>query len=218
MARKVGSDGVRTEEAIREAAIRLISRHGFEAMSLRQLAREVGLKAGSIHRYYPSKTDLLRKLMVVHIEALLAGWAAERPVTDDPLVLLQTFAAFHIRTHIERRLEVFIANMELRSLPGADYQLVVNLRRRYEAALREILLAGVADGRFMLPDIHVATYAILAMLTSVATWYRDDGRLSQADLTDIYTRLVVDGVSLRERETDAAALPAWLAVPGLQPG
>ena len=38
MARTAGSDGERTEAAIREAAAQLIARHGFEAVTMRQLA------------------------------------------------------------------------------------------------------------------------------------------------------------------------------------
>jgi len=40
MARTTGSDGARTEEAIRQAAIELIAARGFEAMTLRELADE----------------------------------------------------------------------------------------------------------------------------------------------------------------------------------
>ena len=42
MARTAGSDGERTEAAIREAAAPLIAHHGFEAVTMRQLAAEVG--------------------------------------------------------------------------------------------------------------------------------------------------------------------------------
>ena len=38
MARTTGSDGGRTEAAIRAAAVSLIARHGYEAVSMRQLA------------------------------------------------------------------------------------------------------------------------------------------------------------------------------------
>ena len=38
MARTTGSDGEKTEAAIREAAVNLIARFGYEAMSMRQLA------------------------------------------------------------------------------------------------------------------------------------------------------------------------------------
>ncbi len=55
MARKAGSDGERTEAAVREAAVSLIARLGYEAMSMRQLAAEVGVQAAALYRYFPTK-------------------------------------------------------------------------------------------------------------------------------------------------------------------
>jgi len=40
----------------------------------------------------------------------------------------------------------------------------------------------------------MATFAIIAMLTGVCTWYREDGRLSQDALVDVHVRLVLEGV------------------------
>ena len=59
MARTSGSDGEKTEAAIREAAVLLIARHGFEAVSMRQLAAEVGVQAAALYRYFPNKEELL---------------------------------------------------------------------------------------------------------------------------------------------------------------
>ena len=47
MARTAGSDGERTQAAIREAATALIARHGYEAVSMRQLATQVGVQAAA---------------------------------------------------------------------------------------------------------------------------------------------------------------------------
>jgi AcrR family transcriptional regulator len=55
MARTTGSDGGRTEAAIREAAINLIARFGYEAVSMRRLATEVGVQAASLYRFFPNK-------------------------------------------------------------------------------------------------------------------------------------------------------------------
>ena len=44
--RKAGTSGAITRQAIREAAIELIATHGFESMSLRELAAKCGIKAG----------------------------------------------------------------------------------------------------------------------------------------------------------------------------
>lgn len=194
MARTTGSDGARTEEAIRLAAIDLIAARGFEAMTLRELADKVGLQAGSIYRYFPSKAQLLVVLLVEHLDFLLAHWQQQRPVDTDPVVQLRAFVDFHIRSHTLRRREAFVANMELRSLAADDYRRVVALRKRYEQQLTQILAAGCESGAFRLPDARVATFAILALLTGVGTWYREAGHLKQRDLVALYTTLVMQCV------------------------
>ena len=196
MARTTGSEGSRTEEAIRHAAIDLIAARGFEATTLRELAGRVGIQPGALYRYFPSKASLLVDLQVGHLEFLLARWADEQPATTDPVQRLRAFVDFHIRCHTLRRKEVFVANMELRSLGEADYRRVVGLRGRYEDILTGILRAGMAAGRFRLPDARVATFAILAMLTGVGSWYRDGGRLGKRELIDMHTRMVVQCVGL----------------------
>lgn len=196
MARTAGSDGTRTAEAIRLAAIDLIAARGFEAMTLRELAERVGIQPGSLYRYFPSKAQLLVDLQVEHLEFLLRHWEAEQPASADPCDRLRAFVAFHIRSHTLRRREAFVANMELRSLSPADYRKVVGLRRRYENTLTDILRAGMAERRFSVPDARIATFAILAMLTGVGSWYRENGRVGKRELVDIYTRMVMQCVAV----------------------
>ncbi len=84
--------------------------------------------------------------------------------------------------------------MELRSLAPADYRQVVALRRRYEDILTGILRDGIESGAFVLPDARIATFAVLAMLTGVGTWFREDGRLGKHELIEQYTQLVMQCV------------------------
>ncbi len=79
MARTTGSDGEKTEAAIRAAAVMLIARHGYEAVSMRQLATEVGVQAAALYRYFPTKEDLLFTLMREHMEELAAAWERRGP-------------------------------------------------------------------------------------------------------------------------------------------
>lgn len=194
MARTTGSDGAKTEEAIRKAAIELIAARGFAAVTLRDLGQRVGIQAGSLYRYYPSKNDLLLKIMVTHLEDLLKRWEESAPDTKDPLERLKAFVDFHVRYHLRKPKEVFIANMELRSLLPAHRRIVAGYRHSYEAILSEILQSGVDAKVFSKLDVRVATYAILAMLTGLTAWYREGGRLSKDDLVARYTELVCEGV------------------------
>ena len=199
MARTAGSSGLATETRIKEVAVRLIARHGFESMTLRQLAKAAGLQSGSIYRYYPSKQHLLVSLLVEHMQSLLQEWEAVAPVSDDALTQLEAFCAFHVKAHTKKQYDVLIGNMELRSLRPAHYKIVVGLRKRYESILTSILKRGVDAEIFTVDDLPVATYIVLAMLTGVCTWYREKARLTQDEIVGIHTRMALRAVLMRTK-------------------
>ena len=70
----------------------------------------------------------------------------------------------------------------------------MKLRRDYEDILAGILERGVAAKKFKLGDVRVSTYAILAMLTGICTWYVPKGRIGSDELIAVHTRLVMRGV------------------------
>lgn len=195
MARTIGSNGARTAEAIRKAGIKLIYKHGYEAMSLRQLAAEVGLQSGSLYKYFDNKQSLLFDIVRDHMDDLLTNAEAALAGIDDVMERLRAYSAFHLRYHMTRSAHVFIANMEIRSLDAEHRAIVVDMRQRYEGLLEDILREGARAGLMHVPEPKVATYAIISMLTGICMWYRPGGRLSQDQLVDIYTGLVVDGVT-----------------------
>jgi len=189
MARKTGSHSEITGPRVRVAALRLFARHGFAAVSMRQIAAEVGVQAGALYLYTKDKQSLLFDLMCAHMEELLEAWLAE-PQGETPLERLEAFSRFHIRFHLERSDAVFIAYMELRNLAPENFATIEALRRQYEDALEQILRDGARAGVFNVPDTKLATMAVIAMLTGVNTWYREGGRLSRDRVEQIYWDMV----------------------------
>lgn len=193
MARKKNSSGEVTGPRVREAALRLFARYGYAAVTMRQIAAEVGIQAGALYRYTPDKQALLVDLMETHLAELLAAQDA-LPNCADPLAALDQFTRFHIRFHAARVDAVFIAYMELRALEPANFTRIETMRRDYEARLASILHAGVAAGQMHLPDPKLAAFALIAMLTGVNTWYREGGRLSLAEVEEMYCAMVCRAV------------------------
>ena len=128
MARTAGSDGERTQAAIREAAVDLIARYGYEAVSMRRLASEVGVQAAALYRYFPTKEDLLFSLMRAHMEALAESGQAVRPPGAGPVGELAAFVCNHIGFHIARRHSTHVSNMELRALSHERLSAILRLR------------------------------------------------------------------------------------------
>lgn len=189
MARTIGSFAEQTGPRIREAAQELFARHGFAAVSMRQIAARVGVQVGAIYQYTPDKQSLLFRIMDDHMDALLAAWAEARGGDTAP-ARLDAFTAFHVRYHLARPDEVFIAYMELRSLDPANFEAIEAKRRAYEAELQSILSDGAAAGVFTVEDARLTTMAIIAMLTGVTTWYRAGGRLDAAEIERLYVLMV----------------------------
>ncbi|SUE42732.1 TetR/AcrR family transcriptional regulator [Roseomonas gilardii] len=199
MARIAGSNGPRTAALIREVGLTLIHEHGFEAMSLRDLAAEVGIQPASLYNHIASKQELLFDLVREHMEALLASTAAALDdAPPDPLRQLRAFVAHHLLYHMDKKREVYVANFELRALEPRNRDAILALRRLYEGRLIALLDDGVAAGEFALADTRVAAYAMLAMLTGVCTWYRPDGRLVPEEVVRLHTELVLAGCRGRE--------------------
>ena len=186
MARTAGSNGEATEAAIRDAAATLMARYGYEAVSMRQLAAEVGVQAAALYRYFPTKEDLLFTLMREHMQALLASWEAARPGSEDPADRLAAFVDNHIRFHVERRHSTHVSNMELRSLSPQRLTAILKLRGQYEKELRQILRDGAEAGLFTVDDVTLTAMAIIQMITGVIVWFRPDERLSVEQVARTY--------------------------------
>ena len=201
MARTTGSDGEKTHAAIREAALALMARHGYEAVSMRELAAQVGVQAAALYRYFPTKEDLLFRLMLDHMETLIAAWHAIRPNRPDPALRLAAFVRNHIAFHVERRHSTHVSNMELRSLSPERLTQVLKLRTAYEKELRQILRDGADAGVFIVEDPALTAMAIIQMTTGVIVWFRPDERLSVTEVSEKYLAMTMRlvGASSRER-------------------
>ncbi|SEL87680.1 transcriptional regulator, TetR family [Roseovarius azorensis] len=194
MARTQGSHSDITGPRVREAALALFARHGFAAVSMRQIASAVGVQAGALYNYTPDKQTLLYDLMRTHMEDLLAAWDSQTP-TGGALGALETFTRFHIRFNTRRADAVFVSYMELRNLSPENFEVIEGLRRDYETRLETILRQGAREGVFAVSEPRIASMAVIAMLTGVNTWFREQGRLSLAEVEAIYWEMVRKSVA-----------------------
>ena len=197
MARKTGSHSDITGPRIQAAALKLFAAHGYAAVSMRQIAAEVGVQAGAIYNYVPHKQALLFELMRGHMEELLVASEAAVAPGRAPDAALDDFVRFHILYHLERVDLVFLSYMELRALEPENFAQIERLRRMYEDKLEAILRAG--RGRdFAVEDTKLATLALIAMLTGVTNWFREGGRLSPEAVAEMYAGMARRLVGAKE--------------------
>jgi len=80
-----------------DAAISQIATHGARALSLRELARSIGVSHASTYRHFPNKESVLATIAEQGFEELTRAMeAAARPHAGDPLEMLQATGVAYV--------------------------------------------------------------------------------------------------------------------------
>jgi AcrR family transcriptional regulator len=192
-------DGRSVRASIRAAAVQLFAEYGYHAAPLRDIARMAGIQAASIYYHYANKEALLVEIMETHMLQLNAALEHILGEEYDPQQRLRAAIANHIRLHTTHKSEFFIIDTEIRALEGEHRTYILSLRDRYEALIQELLADGMKRGMFRRSDVKISSYALIAMCTEVATWFRPDGRLTVQQVIDIYSEMILQGLLVSEQ-------------------
>jgi TetR/AcrR family transcriptional repressor of nem operon len=94
-----------TRETIMAAARLTVQAHGYNGLSFRELAKEIGIKSASIHYHFPTKGDLgaaLARRYCEDAKAAFEGFWAESP---DPAICLRKYTdIFRLALENENRM------------------------------------------------------------------------------------------------------------------
>lgn len=185
-----------SRDRILRSALDLFARNGYDGTSLKAIATRVGVSTPALYWYFKSKDEIY----LAAIERLLAdflGSVRTSVRSPEPLARFREFVASHVRYQLERREEagVYAQALGMRhltaGLPDEHRATIVSLQRSYLDELREILLAGRADGDFAFADVRITAFAVTTLCEYVHTWFNPDGRLSIDEVVDLYTDLAV---------------------------
>ncbi|MDE0698891.1 MAG: TetR/AcrR family transcriptional regulator [Boseongicola sp.] len=185
-----------TKAKIRKAALRLFAERGYNAVSMRDLAEAVGMRQGGLYNHFEGKQALLSDLMETHMVALMEARDTAMAGINGTRARLEAFVRHHVAHHLNYPDDVFLAYMEIRSLDTENRTRIVALRNRYEHMLRKILEDGCAEGLFSIGDAAVHARMLLAMMTGVTVWYRDNGRLARDEVVELYLGAALQSVGL----------------------
>ena len=191
MARTSGSHALKTGPKVRLAALKLFALYGYAAVSMRQIAAEVGVQVGALYNYTPDKQSLLSDLMHAHLTDLLQTWRSQKKMDTAPEELVLQFVTCFLNYHLDKSEAVFIAYMELRNLSELNFAKIEILRKSYELELESIITAGQRACIFSVEDPKITSFAILGMLKEVGTWFDGEGRLTKDEIIALYRDLVL---------------------------
>lgn len=164
---------------IDRTATALFRARGFAATSMRELATELGLEAGSLYSHIKSKEEILHRVCFGLAEDFFAGFdAATRDATAPLAIQLRQAIEAHVRVLTRDSAASAVFLQEWRHLSEPARTKFLALRDQYEAGFRGLIQRGIATGELHAPDAAFANLTLLASLNWLPTWYRPDGKLT----------------------------------------
>jgi AcrR family transcriptional regulator len=186
-----------TRQRVLEVTSDLFRRNGYQATSMRDIAKAVGMKSGSLYYYHESKEALLAAILNDNIDATLAGLTqavASLPADATARQKFETAIAASVKMIADSGDMAVASAQTLSILQEPEYSEQSAHRRTYNQFWRDIIIEGKEKGevRQDLPDA-VASMAIVGALTFVGEWYESD-RSSTDSIGAIFSRLFFDGM------------------------
>jgi len=178
-------DAIPVKDKILDYAQFLVQTRGYNAMSYRDLAGEVGIKTSSIHYYFPAKEDLAVALLDRYRAAFKGALAVIDAETTDPKLKFKRFVDLFVETVCAGK--ICLGGMfasDLTTLTEATQDQVRAFFNESEEWLANLLKGGRDAGKFTFegsPRVEAETiFSMLEGAMIAARLFNDEKRLLRA--------------------------------------
>ncbi|WP_299762953.1 TetR/AcrR family transcriptional regulator [uncultured Dokdonia sp.] len=182
----------RKQEIYRTAA-KLFKEKGYSAVTMRDLAAAVGIKAASLYNHITSKQQILSEIILDIAEQFTEGIDAIVDRDTDTITKLKEVIAQHIILTTDNPYGMAALNNDWMHLEGKlDHYL--DLRTRYENKFRSIVLEGKESGELKDVNTEILLYSILTTLRNLYLWIPKKGELQKDVLIKELSVTLLQGV------------------------
>jgi TetR/AcrR family transcriptional regulator, cholesterol catabolism regulator len=184
-----------TRRDIKEAAKGLIAVQGYTATTVRQIARKVSMKGGSLYYHFGGKDEILFAILDEGNRLLLdaTGRVLKLNLKGAPEILRRLIRE-HIRILAEDPAQFMVVTRELNRLKGERRQRIMAQRDQYEEVIQNVLTQGIKEKSIRPCNVKLVSYGVISLLNGVAFWYRPGGRLSIERIAEEYSQVLLDGL------------------------
>ncbi|MBZ9645359.1 MULTISPECIES: TetR/AcrR family transcriptional regulator [unclassified Streptomyces] len=194
-----GAAPARRRELLRTAA-EVFAEQGYNATTVRTIADQAGMLAGSLYYHFDSKESMLEEILHTFLDELWDGYDAVLEAGLGPRETLQALVTESFKEIDRHRAAVAIYQKESRQLAAQErFAFLAESQSKFEKAWLTTLERGVAD-RVFRDDLDVRlTYRFVRDTVWVAaSWYRPGGQHSPEEIARQYLSMVLDGIAVRE--------------------
>lgn len=195
---QVTSSAERRGELLAIAA-EVFAAQGYNATTVRRIADEAGMLAGSLYYHFDSKESMVDEILSTFLNELWEGYDAVLAARLGPRETIEALVTESFREIDRHRAAVAIYQKESRHLATQPrFHYLADSQVKFEKAWLGTLERGVADRTFRADlDIRLTYRFVRDTVWVAASWYRPGGHHSPDEIARQYLSMVLDGIALR---------------------
>lgn len=183
----------RKEEIINTAA-KLFKEKGYSAVTMRDIATAMGMKAASLYNHISSKQDILKDIIISLAEAFTKGMQDIKTSDISTIQKVQAVVKLHVDITAQNTYGMASLNNDWMHLEEKrDHYL--SLRNGYEADFRSILLEGIKQNEIIDSNVEVMLFSILSTLRSLYLWIPKKEDVSPDTLSKSLSHVLINGIN-----------------------
>lgn len=199
-----GGKAERTRQAILNAAARILRESGHNAATIRRVAKEAGLEAGSVYYHFGSKAEILDEILDVGLRDLLRGVRraiASWPDKEDQRNRIAIAITVHL-AYLFRASAFTSANVRNYGMLSKEIRSRHRPMRHEYAKVWDQTLRAAQKAGSLRSDIQVVPLRqfLLGALNWTIEWFdpakgRQRGHYTLIAFTELLIRMLLDGIS-----------------------
>lgn len=182
----------RKEEIIKVAA-KLFKEKGYSAVTMRDIAKVVGVKAASLYNHISSKQDILATIIISLAEEFTEDLEEIQLLDSTSLEKTRRIIMHHIDITHRHTYEMAALNNDWMHLEEQlDYYLL--LRTAYESNFREIIIEGIKRKEIVDTNPEVVLFSVLSTLRSLYLWMPKKEDVDYKEIRSDLSRVLINGI------------------------
>jgi|SRR5690554_536478 len=183
----------RKEEIITIAAT-LFREKGYNAISMRDLAAEMNMKAASLYNHISGKQEILAAIILEVAIEFTKG--IEGVVSQDisSLKKIEKLIELHIDITLNHSEALAAVNNDWIHLEGENLNAFIKMRDGYEDNFRNIIRQGIETNEIKPHHPEVILFSILSTLRTLYLWQEKRGKLDVNVLKKDMVLVLINGI------------------------
>jgi len=152
-------------------AAKLFKEKGYSAVTMRDIAQAMDIKAASLYNHIKSKQEIL-VLIVIDIAEEFTNVMNEIVTSDiSTIQKIEKVIELHINITLRNADALACLNNDWMHLTDTDLVHFIKMREDYEDNFRIIIQKGIADGEIKNLNVEVIIFSTLSTLRTLYLWY-----------------------------------------------